>query len=119
MYEITQKDMVAYIVYSSKKITKYSDKTLDNYIEKFEEDLINTPIGHVLFEIDLRLFNNFNFKAELNHSEIMCYAKLIYQRLLRQVNREFSNEDIIEKSEYIFQNYSTRKAKEKVIEEKL
>lgn len=119
MFELTQKEMVAYIIYSSKKIEKYNDKTIDNYIETLQNDLLNTKIGQVLYEIDLKLFNYFDFAAKLNHSEIISYAKLIYQRLLRQVDRQFTDEDIIEKSEYIFKNYSVRTAAEKVINEKL
>ena len=114
MFELTQKEMVAYIIYSSKKIDKFSDKTLENYIEILQQDLINTNIGQVLCKIDLRLFNNFEFKAKLNHSEIIVYAKLIYKRLLNYFDKKFTDEDIIKESIFIFKEYSVRTAMEAV-----
>ena len=115
MFELTQKEMVAYIIYSSKKIDKFSDKTLENYIEILQQDLINTNIGQVLCKIDLRLFNNFEFKAKLNHSEIIVYAKLIYKRLLNYFDKKFTDEDIIKESIFIFKEYSVRTANEEII----
>ena len=115
MFELTQKEMVAYIIYSSKKIDKFSDKTLENYIEILQQDLINTNIGQVLCKIDLRLFNNFEFKAKLNHSEIIVYAKLIYKRLLNYFDNKFTDEDIIKESIFIFKEYSVRTANEEII----
>lgn len=114
MNEFTQKDLVAYVIYSSKEIEKFSDKTINNYIEKLQNNLLNTKIGQVLFVIDLRLFNNFEFSADLNYSEIMTYAKLIYKRLLNYADKSFTNEDIINESKHIYNKFSVRTAAEEV-----
>ena len=115
MHEFTQKDLVAYVIYSSKEIEKFSDKTINHYIEKLQNNLLNTKIGQVLFVIDLRLFNNFEFSADLNYSEIMAYAKLIYKRLLNYTDKSFTNEDIINESKHIYNRFSVRTAAEEVV----
>lgn len=119
MQGITQKDMIAYMVYSSEKITEYTDKTIENYVRILMNNLKNVPIGQVLFQVDLRLFNYFNYHAILNNEEIINYAILIYKRLLNYFNREFSDKEIINESKIIFDKHSVRTAKEAVIAENL
>ena len=114
MEEFTQRDLVAYILYSYKEIDTYNKKTINNYIEKLQNHLYNTKIGQVLFIIDLRLFNDFWFRSKLNYSEIIAYAKLIYHGLLNRIDKSFSDEDIIKKSKEIFYSFSGRTAIEEV-----
>ena len=115
MNDFTQRDLVAYILYSSTEIENFSDKTINNYIEKLQNHLLNTKIGQVLFVIDLRLFNNFEYSANLNYSEIIAYAKLIYKRLLNYADKSFTNEDIIKESMHIYNKFSVRTAIEEVL----
>ena len=119
MNEFTQRDLVAYILYSYKDIENYSEKTLNNYIKKLKNDLKNTPIGQVFWEINLSLFNDFKFKAKLDDYEKIAYAKLIYQELLNRIDKSFVDEDIKKKSEDIYYSYSGRTAIEKVEELRL
>ena len=119
MNDFTQRDLVAYILYSYKEIEDFNDKTLNNYIEKLQNNLLNTKIGQVLFVIDLRLFNDFEFRAALNYSEIIAYAKLIYKGLLARIDKCFADEDIIKKSKEIYYNFSGRTAIEEVLKLRL
>lgn len=115
MEEFTQRDLVAYILYSYKEINKYNEKTINNYIEKLQNHLLNTKIGQVLFVVDLRLFNDFWFRAKLNSSETIAYSKLIYHGLLSRIDKSFTDEDIIKKCKEIFYSFSGRTAIEEVI----
>lgn len=119
MLQITQKEMIAYMIFSSDKIIDYTDKTIENYTNVLIKNIDKVPIGQVLFHIDLRLFNLFEFNASLNKEEVLNYAILIYRRLLNYFNRKFTNEDIIKESKFIFQNYSVRTAKDEVISSKM
>lgn len=110
----TQKELVAYMVFSSRKITNYTEKTIDNYIDKLKKDLKSIQLGEVLFYIDLIDFNYFEFNATLNIDEQINYAKLIYERLLRYVDKQFAPKDIIKESNFIFKNFSIRTAEEKL-----
>ena len=119
MQDLSQRDLIAYIIYTSDKIKEFNDKTIDNYLNLLFETIKNVHIGQVLFEIDLRVFNNFSFNAILNKEEIINYSALIYKLLLNHFDRRFDNEDIIKDSTIIFTKESVRTAKERVEEEKI
>ncbi len=119
MQDLSQRDLIAYIIYTSDKIKEFNDKTIDNYLNLLFETIKNVHIGQVLFEIDLRVFNNFSFNAILNKEEIINYSALIYKLLLNHFDRRFDKEDIIKDSIIIFTKESVRTAKEKVAEEKI
>ncbi len=115
MIKLTQRELIAYIIYSSNQINNYSEKTIKNYIENLEENIENKNIGNIFMHIELSLFNNFEFSADLFYSEIIAYAKLIYNRLLKYADRNFNNKDIIVESKFVYNKFSARTAKEEVI----
>lgn len=119
MENISQRDLVAYIIYTSDKIKDFNDKTIDNYLNLLFETIKKVHIGQVLFEIDLRVFNNFSFTAILNKEEIINYSALIYTLLLNHFDRRFDKDDIIKDSTIIFTRESVRTAKERVANEKI
>lgn len=114
MNEINQLELTAYIIVINRKITEYKDKSLDSYINLLKSELINTPLQQILNNVDLRLFNDFIFRAKLNLIEISNYSKLIFSRLLNYYHKEFKDEDIIKESQYIYSHFTTRTSLEEV-----
>lgn len=115
MTKLTQRELIAYIIYTSGQINNYSEKTIDNYIEKLENNINDKNIGNIFMNVKLSLFNDFEFSADLFYSEITAYAKLIYNRLLNYADRNFNNKDIIVESKFVYNRFSVRTAKEEVI----
>lgn len=115
MDEISQRDLVAYIIYSSKEIEKYSEKNIDNYINKLKNNISNTQIGHVLLNINLSLLEEFGYSADLDYFERINYAKLIYYRLLHYADKCFTNKDIVLESKYVYKHFTIRTAAKEVI----
>lgn len=114
MKDFTQRDLVIYILYSYKEIEKYSEKTLDNYIDKLRNHIRNTNIEDIFNLINLSLLDNFEFRARLNYLERISYAKLIYRELLARIDKTFSDEDVIKKTINIYHRFSGRTAIEEV-----
>lgn len=119
MENISQRDLVAYIIYTSDKIKNYNDKTIDNYLDLLFRTINRVHIGQVLGKIDLKILNYFEFNAMLNKEEIINYSALIYKLLLNHFDRRFDTEDIIKDTTIIFTKESVRTAKERVAAEKI
>lgn len=115
MTKLTQRELIAYIIYTSNQINNYSEKTINNYIEQLENNINDKNIGNIFLNVKLSLFNDFEFSADLFYSEIIAYAKLIYYRLLNYADRNFNNKDIIVESKFVYNRFSVRTAKEEVI----
>ena len=60
--------------------------------------------------------NRITPRHSLNLKECINYAKLIFNSLLVHSDRNFSEDEIIDNSEYIYVGNSPRNAEEKVIE---
>ena len=119
MESISQRDLVAFMIYTSDKIKNYNDKTIDNYLDLLFKAINRVHIGQVLGKIDLKTLNYFEFNAMLNKEEIINYSALIYKLLLNHFDRRFDKDDIIKDSTIIFTRESVRTAKERVSEEKI
>lgn len=114
MEDINQLELAAYILVISKILTEYKDKTIDNYIDVLEKEMIKTPKNAILYKVKLTLFNRFEPRHSLNLNECINYAKLIFHRLLVHSDRKFDEEEIIMVSKEIYNRFSVRTAKEEV-----
>lgn len=114
MEDINQLELAAYILIISNKLTLYKDKTIHNYIDLFEDEMIKTKKNVVLNKVKLSLFNNFGFRASLNYEECINYTALIFKDLLNYFHREFDDTDVIKTIIQNYNNYSVRTAKEEV-----
>ena len=95
MEDINQLELAAYILIISNKLTKYKNKTIDNYIDLLEDEVIKTKKNIVLNKVRLTLFNDFMFRQSLSLEECKNYTIIIFHRLLNQLHREFDDFDVI------------------------
>ena len=114
MEDISQLELVAYLIIISKKLKEYKDKTIEKYIELLEEEMINTKRNYVLNKISLSLIRDFQFGATLNHEEAINYAILIFKYLLNYFHRDFDEVDVVINAKMIYGSFSVRTAKEEV-----
>lgn len=114
MEDINQLELTAYILIISKELTLYADKTIDNYLDLLEDEMIKTKKNTVLNKVKLSLFNNFDFRQSLNYEECKNYTIIIFHRLLNHLHREFDEIDVITETRHVFNNFSVRTAKDKV-----
>lgn len=114
MEDINQLELTAYILIISKELTLYADKTIDNYLDLLEDEMIKTKKNIVLNKVRLTLFSDFGFRQSLNIEECKNYAIIIFHRLLNQLHREFDDFDVIRETKHVFNNFSVRTAKEEV-----
>lgn len=114
MEDISQLELVAYLIIISKKIKEYKDKTIEKYIELLEAEMINTKRNYVLNKISLSLIRDFQFGAALNHEEAINYAILIFKYLLNYFHRDFDEVDVVINTKIIYGCFSVRTAKEEV-----
>ena len=113
--EINQLELTAYILIISKKLSLYADKTIDNYLNLLEEEIMKTKKNTVLNNVRLSLFNDFKFRQTLDFKECKYYTILIFHRLLNYLHREFDEFDVITETKYVFNSFSVRTAKEEII----
>ena len=114
MEDINQLELTAYILIISKELTIYADKTIDNYLDLLEDEMIKTKKNIVLNKVRLTLFSDFGFRQSLNMEECKNYTIIIFHRLLNQLHREFDDFDVIREAKHVFNNFSVRTAKEEV-----
>ena len=114
MEDINQLELAAYILIISNEITLYKDKTIFNYLDLLEDEMIKTKKNVVLNKVKLSLFNNFNYRAKLNNEECINYTKLIFKDLLNYFHKEFDDTDVVKTIAKTYDNFSVRTAKEEV-----
>ena len=114
MEDINQLELAAYILIISNEITLYNEKTIFNYLDLLEDEMIKTKKNVVLNKVKLSLFNNFGYKASLNYEECKNYTILIFKDLLNYFHKEFDDTDVIKTISKIYDNFSVRTAKEEV-----
>ena len=114
MEDINQLELAAYILIISNKITLYKDKTIFNYLDLLEDEMIKTKKNVVLNKVKLSLFNNFNYKAKLNYEECISYTTLVFKDLLNYFHKEFDDTDVVKTIAKTYDNFSVRTAKEEV-----
>ena len=114
MEDIYQLELAAYILIISNEITLYKDKTIFNYLDLLEDEMIKTKKNVVLNKVKLSLFNNFNYRAKLNNEECISYTTLVFKDLLNYYHKEFDDTDVIKTIAKTYDNFSVRTAKEEV-----
>lgn len=114
MEDINQLELAAYILIISNEITLYKDKTIFNYLDLLEDEMIKTKKNVVLNKVKLSLFNNFNYKAKLNYEECISYTTLVFKDLLNYFHKEFDDTDVVKTIAKTYDNFSVRTAKEEV-----
>lgn len=114
MEYINQLELAAYILIISNKITLYKDKTIFNYLDLLEDEMIKTKKNVVLNKVKLSLFNNFNYRAKLNNEECISYTTLVFKDLLNYFHKEFDDTDVVKTIAKTYDNFSVRTAKEEV-----
>lgn len=114
MEEINQLELAAYILIISNEITLYKDKTIFNYLDLLEDEMIKTKKNVVLNKVKLSLFNNFNYRAKLNNEECISYTTLVFKDLLNYFHKEFDDTDVVKTIAKTYDNFSVRTAKEEV-----
>lgn len=114
MEDINQLELAAYILIISNKITLYKDKTIFNYLDLLEDEMIKTKKNVVLNKVKLSLFNNFNYRAKLNNEECISYTTLVFKDLLNYFHKEFDDTDVVKTIAKTYDNFSVRTAKEEV-----
>ena len=119
MEDINQLELAAYILIISNEITLYKDKTIFNYLDLLEDEMIKTKKNVVLNKVKLSLFNNFNYKAKLNNEECINYTTLVFKDLLNYFHKEFDDTDVVKTIAKTYDNFSVRTAKEEVAKLKI
>lgn len=119
MDDINQLELAAYILIISNKITLYKDKTIFNYLDLLEDEMIKTKKNVVLNKVKLSLFNNFNYRAKLNNEECINYTTLVFKDLLNYFHKEFDDTDVVKTIAKTYDNFSVRTAKEEVAKLKI
>ena len=114
MEDINQLELAAYILIISNEITLYKYKTIFNYLDLLEDEMIKTKKNVVLNKVKLSLFNNFNYKAKLNNEECINYTTLVFKDLLNYFHKEFDDTDVVKTIAKTYDNFSVRTAKEEV-----
>jgi len=112
--DINQLELAAYILIISNEITLYKDKTIFNYLDLLEDEMIKTKKNVVLNKVKLSLFNNFNYRAKLNNEECISYTTLVFKDLLNYFHKEFDDTDVVKTIAKTYDNFSVRTAKEEV-----
>ena len=95
MEDINQLELAAYILIISNEITLYKDKTIFNYLDLLEDEMIKTKKNVVLNKVRLSLFKNFNYRASLNNEECINYTTLVFNDLLKYFHKEFDDTDVV------------------------
>ena len=119
MDDINQLELAAYILIISNEITLYKDKTIFNYLDLLEDEMIKTKKNVVLNKVKLSLFNNFNYRAKLNNEECINYTTLVFKDLLNYFHKEFDDTDVVKTIAKAYDNFSVRTAKEEVAKLKI
>ena len=119
MEDINQLELAAYILIISNEITLYKDKTIFNYLDLLEDEMIKTKKNVVLNKVKLSLFNNFNYRAKLNNDECINYTTLVFKDLLNYFHKEFDDTDVVKTIAKTYDNFSVRTAKEEVAKLKI
>ena len=119
MDDINQLELAAYILIISNEITLYKDKTIFNYLDLLEDEMIKTKKNVVLNKVKLSLFNNFNYRAKLNNEECISYTTLVFKDLLNYFHKEFDDTDVVKTIAKTYDNFSVRTAKEEVAKLKI
>ena len=119
MEDINQLELTAYIIVVSREISNYNDKTIDNYIDLLEDEMLKTSKRAILTKVRKEFSNRITPRHSLNLKECINYAKLIFKNVLIHPDRNFTEDEIIDNSEYIYVGNSPRNAEEKVIEFRL
>ena len=114
MEDINQLELAAYILIISNEITLYKDKTIFNYLDLLEDEMIKTKKNVVLNKVKLSLFNNFNYRAKLNNEECISYTTLVFKDLLNYFHKEFDDTDVVKTIAKTYDNFSVRTAKEEI-----
>lgn len=114
MEDINQLELAAYILIISNEITLYKDKTIFNYLDLLEDEMIKTKKNIVLNKVKLSLFNNFKYRAKLNNEECINYTTLVFKDLLNYFHKEFDDTDVVKTIAKTYDNFSVRTAKEEV-----
>lgn len=119
MDDINQLELAAYILIISNEITLYKEKTIFNYLDLLEDEMIKTKKNVVLNKVKLSLFNNFNYRAKLNNEECINYTTLVFKDLLNYFHKEFDDTDVVKTIAKTYDNFSVRTAKEEVAKLKI
>ena len=119
MEDINQLELAAYILIISNQIKLYKDKTIFNYLDLLEDEMIKTKKNVVLNKVKLSLFNNFNYRAKLNNEECISYTTLVFKDLLNYFHKEFDDTDVVKTIAKTYDNFSVRTAKEEVAKLKI
>lgn len=119
MDDINQLELAAYILIISNEITLYKDKTIFNYLDLLEDEMIKTKKNVVLNKVKLSLFNNFNYRAKLNNEECINYTTLVFKDLLNYFHKEYDDTDVVKTIAKTYDNFSVRTAKEEVAKLKI
>ena len=119
MEDINQLELAAYILIISNEITLYKEKTIFNYLDLLEDEMIKTKKNVVLNKVKLSLFNNFNYRAKLNNEECISYTTLVFKDLLNYFHKEFDDTDVVKTIAKTYDNFSVRTAKEEVAKLKI
>lgn len=114
--EYSTKQMIGYFIVVNRKFEIYKDKTLNNYIEELKKELKNTEKMYILKDVNISDFATFIINHQVNTEELLCYAIVVFNRLLKYYHREFYEKDIIGEVENIMLMYSARTIKKEAKE---
>lgn len=110
--EYSMKESIVYILLAFRKIKKNKDKTLVEYIETVIEMLETIDKKKLIEKMDIELIAYFPFHYTLNSKEIVSYAVVLFDILLKS-NRVINEKNIISELKIIMKLYSTRNVSEK------
>lgn len=106
--EYSTKQMIGYFLVVNKSFTNYNEKLLHNYINKLKEELETTEKMYILGKVNIKDFADFFINYQVNAEEIICFAIVVFNRLLNYYNRKFGDKEIIKEVETIMRLYSPR-----------
>ena len=100
----------------AKDLIIYRVLNIDNYIDLLEDEMLKTSKRAILTKVGKKFSNRITPRHSLNLKECINYAKLIFKNVLIHPDKNFTEDEIIDNSEYIYVGNSPRNAEEKVIE---
>lgn len=110
--EYSMKESIAYILLGFRKMKKSRGKTLVEYIETVIEMLETIDKKKLIEKMDTELIADFPFHYTLNSKEIVSYAVVLFDILLK-ANRVINEKNIISELKVVMKLYSTRNVSEK------
>lgn len=105
--EYTTKEMLGYFLVAYKRVQDNKEERLADYIREIMCLLKSVDKNKILEMIDINLITDFYFCHILNCDELMCYALVVFYRLLNS-NKEIQEKDIISQLDTEMRLFSAR-----------